>query len=88
MPVKITLGDTSDLKLLETMIEGLQGKLLGDNILHWQPLLATYWIALITSRRSVMRAWPPGFPAGNIGAISAHFRSVKSLGYRRSSRLC
>jgi hypothetical protein len=40
------------------------------------------------SRISVVRRRPPDFAAGMNGAVSARSRSVKSLGYRKLSRLC
>ena len=46
-----------------------------------QPLRHTYNMPCSTSRRSTDRGRPPGLVAGNRGASSAHWASVKSLVY-------
>src|SRR3954454_18247876 len=44
-------------------------------------------MASITARRSVLRGRPPALAGGRRGAITAHSRSVMSLGYRADKRL-
>src|SRR3954467_11436446 len=44
-------------------------------------------MASITARRSVLRGRPPALADGRSGAITAHSRSVMSLGYRADKRL-
>src|SRR3954468_11576638 len=44
-------------------------------------------MASLTARRSVLRGRPPGLGGGRSGAITAHSRSVMSLGYRADTRL-
>src|SRR5215217_2363662 len=44
-------------------------------------------MASITARRSVLRGRPPALGGGRRGAITAHSRSVMSLGYRADMRL-
>src|SRR3954469_21736073 len=44
-------------------------------------------MASITARRSVLRGRPPALGGGRSGAITAHSRSVMSLGYRADTRL-
>src|SRR5712692_2136389 len=42
---------------------------------HWQPVRSRYKLALITSRRSVVRGCPPGLAGGISGSRIAHSRS-------------
>src|SRR5215216_1684661 len=46
------------------------------------PLRSTERIASTTSRTSVVRGRPPGLGGGRWGSSRAHWRSVRSLGYR------
>lgn len=58
MAVKITPGNTNDLKPLESMVNGLQGKLLGDKAYISQALFERLWqkgLHLITGIRRNMR---------------------------------
>src|ERR1700678_1990658 len=53
---------------------------------HEQPLRVTYKMALTISRLECSSGRPPGpfpFTWGSRGSTIAHWRSVRSLGYRR-----
>ena len=61
------------------------GKSFGS-IARWQPVVAMYGVAFITSRRSTVRGRPIRFGGGMKGATSAHSRSFGSLAQRGMSR--